>query len=183
MLCPRDQSFLLHQSHLFTDVHICRSCRGLWIGMDKLGLCLDCGTDHGQVSLVAGRNHSWPVCPRCNERRLTPKSIHGISADVCHACKCVWLDAGEMEAILRWHRRRKPLVRAGGVKPKAAGASTIQTVQPVVPDAGTASTGLGVAGDVAEALLSGFADSSESALEGAAALVEFLGSAAFELFS
>jgi Zn-finger nucleic acid-binding protein len=40
-----------------------------------------------------------PVCPKCDEG-LFILAFKGVEVDFCHRCRGVWLDAGELEALV-----------------------------------------------------------------------------------
>ena len=69
-------------------------------------------------------------CPACTRTLLLPKTHSGIEVDVCPNCRGIWLDAGELEHILRRYRRTKAPSKvgeragdiAGGIAGEAAGA-------------------------------------------------------------
>lgn len=41
-----------------------------------------------------------PVCPKCDIKMIV-LSMHDVEIDMCHRCRGVWLDAGELEEIVR----------------------------------------------------------------------------------
>ena len=45
-----------------------------------------------------------PHCPKCSGR-LEPYTFEAVALDRCHECGGIWLDRGELEAIVRKIRR------------------------------------------------------------------------------
>lgn len=39
-------------------------------------------------------------CPRCQGAALEERERDGVVIDVCHACRGVWLDRGELEKLI-----------------------------------------------------------------------------------
>lgn len=39
-------------------------------------------------------------CPRCNDHTLRKKQHASIEVDICERCKGIWLDRGELDAVL-----------------------------------------------------------------------------------
>ncbi|MCX7824038.1 MAG: zf-TFIIB domain-containing protein [Verrucomicrobiae bacterium] len=41
-----------------------------------------------------------PVCPKCDVALLLAR-LRDVEVDVCHRCRGLWLDAGELESLMR----------------------------------------------------------------------------------
>ena len=41
-----------------------------------------------------------PVCPKCDVALLLAR-LHDVEVDVCHRCRGLWLDAGELRSLMR----------------------------------------------------------------------------------
>ena len=40
------------------------------------------------------------ICPRCNKHSLEEQQKGGIIIDICHECRGIWLDHGELERLI-----------------------------------------------------------------------------------
>ncbi|MBI5818427.1 MAG: zf-TFIIB domain-containing protein [Verrucomicrobia bacterium] len=49
----------------------------------------------------------WLHCPKCGQR-LSQEHYGKVEVDVCAACKGLWLDANELEAILQGAKSSNP---------------------------------------------------------------------------
>ena len=121
MNCPIDNSPLVPQKHRSMDMHMCYSCRGVWVGETDL---------HGHVKnrnalklaqtatsrpTQRGRHIRLLNCPRCEQRPMIRRNIDDIEVDICRSCNHLWLDAGELEAIVHWHRKRQQKMGLAGI--------------------------------------------------------------------
>ncbi len=52
------------------------------------------------------------LCPRCTDTETEAQSVAGVEIDRCPTCHGIWLDALELESLMR--RDIKPLLEADG---------------------------------------------------------------------
>ncbi|MBN1512836.1 MAG: zf-TFIIB domain-containing protein [Phycisphaerae bacterium] len=52
------------------------------------------------------------LCPKCENKEMETQSVAGIEIDRCPECHGIWLDALELESLLK--RDIKPLLEADG---------------------------------------------------------------------
>ena len=179
MQCPKDRAVLLSYSHGAAEFQTCDLCHGMWFSKDQLRHCLQQGIflpSHRLMVATAKRTKASSMqlnCPQCGNSRLVARQIDGIEIDLCPGCKGIWLDAGELQLILQWHRKRAKAT--AGTK-----ASTANDIADVLLE-GVADADF--IGDLAEVIGEAFSKTPELAGEAAAALVEFLGEALSGLFS
>jgi hypothetical protein len=101
------------------EVDHCQTCRGTWFDAGELELVAElAGSPPGRLAEVishAGQGSSRRPCPRCG-RKMRLVRLAGASpveVDRCPAGHGVWLDAGELGALVRaFAGREDPAVAA-----------------------------------------------------------------------
>ena len=116
--CPRDGSALTARVAEDTELHVCPRCAGVWIDLDALVRLLGDGPRmdglalHPLATPAAGRGSSDELdfgsalaCVRCggDTRRHFYGQTQDIVVDSCEQ-HGMWLDGGELNAILRYAR-------------------------------------------------------------------------------
>jgi uncharacterized protein len=112
MDCPRCKVALnagkIEAGGLNLDAQNCAECTGHWINLEDL---------RAVENVVDVRLVKWRhlpgfetqgrilFCPRCGDTKPMDKVVsqrdQRVVMDVCHSCRGVWLDYGELEAIQR----------------------------------------------------------------------------------
>jgi Zn-finger nucleic acid-binding protein len=180
MYCPRDLSLLVTENRQAVNLHACRSCRGLWISLEHLHRHFQSGARAVPVKMMsASKGVSLKVwCPQCRAP-LVGKMMEGVEVDICHACKGIWLDAGELEAIVKWHRQR----RAAKTNKRSRGAGLMDSVgDGLVDGAIDVAFDSDFVSEVASGVGNLLEKTPELAGEAAGALLEFLGAALDGIF-
>ena len=96
MICPACNKNLLIMEFQGVELDFCPSCKGCWLDQGELELIL-----HENVEIPTGRKGSRR-CPHCR-KKMTAGLLPGtpVEADICAAGHGMWLDSGELEAIIR----------------------------------------------------------------------------------
>lgn len=107
--CPRDSTPLHEASDSRAHLYACKSCEGVWIGPED-------------VKRVAGSSDPYDRLPSAVERLAIDDTAHcccegkplmrtlerdDVRIDICPECGALWLDRGELQALLD-NRPRKP---------------------------------------------------------------------------
>lgn len=99
MYCPRDHTDLLPKKYKQHQVHHCPSCKGLWLPKDIVPSLLSSSVN-GRIRILQHTRDSPLTCPNQCAGLLEMK-VNGILIDVCPTCDGVWLDRGEIKAVLK----------------------------------------------------------------------------------
>lgn len=94
ILCPRDANELVEHSDTTLPVLHCNACTGAFIR----GLPIHDFQSNG----ARQRREEWDreiVCPEHKEK-MDSLTVKGVTIDICAKCGGVWLDGGEIEALL-----------------------------------------------------------------------------------
>lgn len=88
------------------EIDECRACYGLWFDHKELGQILASGKIPSRLlskktvpSSVRLRPEGTRPCPRCS-KVLDTSVIEGVTVDLCHDCKGLFLDSGELNQFL-----------------------------------------------------------------------------------
>lgn len=111
--CPADGSTLEDNAYESVRFHACATCHGLWFTEAALRRAPGAGVEspfagHARPR-AAAKTKGTPVrraCPDCAGTELKARKVEGVEVDVCPGCHGVWVDAGELDAVLRWKRGR-----------------------------------------------------------------------------
>lgn len=99
MYCPRDKTNLIAKDIKHHQVNYCSSCKGLWLPGDIVPSLLS-SSANGRIRNLQHTTGSPLSCPgQC--ATLLEMRINGIVMDVCPSCGGVWLDRGEIEAVVK----------------------------------------------------------------------------------
>jgi len=110
MTCPRCSGTLqatsLRDLGIIHDVHRCSECEGLWVGPSRMR-DISMTVDQRLIELrhlpSADEQQTPMKCPACEGgvvmRKVVSPRDANVLMDVCPACRHVWLDRGEREAI------------------------------------------------------------------------------------
>ncbi|MFH0907298.1 MAG: zf-TFIIB domain-containing protein [bacterium] len=101
MFCPACKAMMVVLELHDIEVDYCPACRGCWLDAGELGLILrgDTGFDH--APLLRDVRKSGRRCPVCSVRmREALFAESGVRVDHCPMRHGIWLDAGELKAII-----------------------------------------------------------------------------------
>ena len=96
MICPACKNHMLVMEFEDVELDFCPACKGCWLDQGELALILRENVD------FAAERKSARRCPHCRKKMragLLPGTP--VEADLCAAGHGMWLDAGELEAIIR----------------------------------------------------------------------------------
>lgn len=111
MKCPRDGTALDRVNVLGTELDKCHHCDGLWLDhgeMDRLAAAKVSDVEdrlerqYGDPKVEPGEVSDYMRCPRCEGRlqRAQYTYIKPVKIDRCESCLGVWVDDGELDAIV-----------------------------------------------------------------------------------
>jgi Zn-finger nucleic acid-binding protein len=112
MKCPRDGTPLERVRLLRVDLDKCHACDGLWCDAGEIEQLIS--REMSQVEEALERKYGDPdvtatdvgggtmQCPRCEAplQHYAYAGIVDVELDRCESCAGVWLDTGELDAIL-----------------------------------------------------------------------------------
>lgn len=106
-MCPRCREELIIVEFRGIEVDHCLSCKGTWFDAGELELVAElAGTQPGRLESVlraAGGEVGKLRCPRCRGKMIVSAIGVGqpIEIDRCPNGEGIWLDAGELAAVVR----------------------------------------------------------------------------------
>ena len=112
MKCPHDGTTLAAVSIAGVDLDKCHKCDGLWFDRGELERLRDSKMTeveelleqkYGDPQFEEGETDGYMRCPRCDDGRLqryTYTYMHPVRIDRCSECLGLWLDDGELDAII-----------------------------------------------------------------------------------
>ena len=84
------------------ELDFCFSCKGCWLDAGELGLILHGAPDRPDDLKLDKASRGKRRCPRCGARMLVGCApATGVEVDACPAGHGFWLDAGELEQIVK----------------------------------------------------------------------------------
>lgn len=106
MLCPNCNEPLLVLEYEHVEVDYCDDCRGVWLDPEELALLFE-GEGAWQAalrpasgeSLVKERSKHCPICRTVMHKREAGGTMPVIT-DLCPKGHGLWLDAGELHALI-----------------------------------------------------------------------------------
>jgi Zn-finger nucleic acid-binding protein len=102
MNCPACRASMAILEYNGVDLDFCFSCRGCWLDAGELGLILNGTPDRPEDLKLEKSSRGKRRCPRCGSRmRVGPAPATGVEVDACPAGHGLWLDAGELEQIVK----------------------------------------------------------------------------------
>jgi Zn-finger nucleic acid-binding protein len=128
MKCPRDGAALARVEILGLDLDKCHQCDGLWCDRGELERLRDAKVEgveealerkYGNPQLQKGAVDAHMRCPRCGTARLLEFAytfVSPVRIDRCEQCHGLWLDAGELNAIVGEKKGLDKAVDAGRLK-------------------------------------------------------------------
>ena len=112
MKCPRDGTTLQRVEILEVELDKCHKCDGLWLDPGELKRLRDAKIEgieeviekkYGDPEFEEGAPEGYMRCPKCDDGRLIRffyYYVNPIQVDRCDTCKGIWLDDGELDAII-----------------------------------------------------------------------------------
>lgn len=106
MICPNCNEPLLVLEYEHIEVDYCDDCRGVWLDPEELSLLFsgDAGWEAALrpasgEALVKERDKHCPICRSAMQKRSAGSAMPVIT-DLCPRGHGVWLDAGELHALV-----------------------------------------------------------------------------------
>jgi hypothetical protein len=147
MKCPRDRSILVFSDAGLHPRNKCRQCEGFLVGKEEVLAVLKGKAP--EAAKLAALPESGLACPQDGATMRRVAHL-GVEADVCLQCYSVWLDAGELDQILR-EGKKAGRAKAGAAAAAVAGAAAVAAAaQPAQAQSLLSSIGQGAAEVVAE---------------------------------
>jgi len=120
MKCPTCETVLGRIKYEGVDIEACPECRGVWLDGRRLRHIerrREVIVDEDAARRVTSKPEtpeSQRACPRCTQpmKKYRYGKNKRIIVDQCPACKGIWLDDGELEAIQHAHQRWEEFVQS-----------------------------------------------------------------------
>ncbi len=104
MLCPECNKSMLILEFREIEVDYCPSCKGCWLDEGEMELILDTYREAITTWNIDGGQKGRRKCPRCRTHmHVVPLPDNGPEIDACPAGCGLWLDEGELAAVIRAH--------------------------------------------------------------------------------
>ena len=112
MKCPRDGTALATVSICGMELDKCHKCDGIWFDRGELERLRDAGVHdleevieekYGDPAFEEGAVAEHMRCPRCVDARLRRQNytyVNPVAVDCCEKCYGIWIDDGELNAII-----------------------------------------------------------------------------------
>lgn len=98
--CPRDRTKLVAEKHKDVTVDACPKCKGIFLDKNELKkLTGDADLNKYLRDMVGYDVDSQLLCPSCGGL-MDLEAVRGVEVEVCLTCFGLWLDAGELEALV-----------------------------------------------------------------------------------
>ncbi len=106
MKCPRDNSILEGRGIWEVEGKGCPHCHGTWLSYLEIKKLYEKGALAVPPQVYSKDNVSYEYnhwksniyCPIDNKQMET-YDLHSLQIDICHECKGLWLDEGEIEKL------------------------------------------------------------------------------------
>ena len=111
MKCPRDGTELSRVVSHAIELDKCHRCDGIWFDRGELeqirdakltGVEKEIEAEYGNPTVIRGETSGYMRCPRCEGRlQEVQYTVHRqVRIDRCESCLGIWLDVGELTAIV-----------------------------------------------------------------------------------
>lgn len=98
--CPRDRTKLVPEKHKDVTVDACPKCKGIYLDKNELKkLSGDADLNKYLRDMVGYDVDSQLICPSCGGL-MDMEAVRGVEVEVCLSCFGLWLDAGELDALV-----------------------------------------------------------------------------------
>lgn len=127
MKCPRDGVELARVEILGMVLDKCHKCDGIWCDHEELDKLRDSKIEgieealerkYGDPEYKDGQPEGYMRCPKCGGRLMRQSYTYGnpVSIDRCRECFGVWLDDGELDAIVGTRKELERIARSPRLK-------------------------------------------------------------------
>ncbi len=104
MICPECGKSMLILEYRDIEVDYCPSCKGCWLDEGELELILGKYGDSIASWNPEGGTKGKRKCPRCAVKmHVIPMPEQGPDIDACPSGCGIWLDEGELSAVIHAH--------------------------------------------------------------------------------
>jgi Zn-finger nucleic acid-binding protein len=112
MKCPRDGTPLAKVNLLDLELDKCHKCDGIWFDPGELERLRDLKVEdveeileqkYGDPEFEEGTVDDYMRGPRCSDARLQRQGytyVNPVNIDRCEKCRGIWIDDGELNAII-----------------------------------------------------------------------------------
>ena len=98
--CPRDRTKLVPEQHKDVTVDACPKCKGIFLDKNELKkLTGDADLNKYLRDMVGYDVDSQLICPACGGL-MDAEHVRGVEVEVCLTCFGLWLDHGELDALV-----------------------------------------------------------------------------------
>jgi Zn-finger nucleic acid-binding protein len=98
--CPRDHTKLVAETHKDVTVDACPKCKGIFLDKNELKkLSGDADLNKYLRDMVGYDVDSQLICPSCGGL-MDAEHVRGVEVEVCTTCFGLWLDHGELDALV-----------------------------------------------------------------------------------
>ncbi|HET6406217.1 MAG TPA: zf-TFIIB domain-containing protein [Candidatus Thermoplasmatota archaeon] len=98
--CPRDGTKLVEEKHKDVTVDACPKCQGIFLDKNELKkLSGDADLNKYLRDMVGYDVDSQLLCPSCGGL-MDAEHVRGVEVEVCLTCFGLWLDHGELDALV-----------------------------------------------------------------------------------
>ena len=98
--CPRDRTDLVEEKHKDVTVDACPECQGIFLDKNELKkLTGDADLNKHLRDMTGYDVDSELICPSCGGL-MDIEHVRGVEVEVCLTCFGLWLDHGELDALV-----------------------------------------------------------------------------------
>ncbi len=128
MKCPRDGTELARVEILGLELDKCHQCDGIWCDPGELERLRDAKVEdieealeskYGDPEYKEGDIDAHMRCPRCGDARMMEQFytyVNPVKVDRCERCHGIWVDDGELNAIVGEHTGLSEATDVGKLK-------------------------------------------------------------------
>lgn len=111
--CKKQPMEVTTDSQTQLEVDSCPQCLGIWFDAGELQSFYQSSDLVKRFTPTGGDplHHTYEIsatarrCPRCRKAMERPL-VGGIAVDVCHECRGIWFDYGELQKVTQIYRTR-----------------------------------------------------------------------------
>jgi Zn-finger nucleic acid-binding protein len=104
--CPRCEVLMSKMDFLRTTIDICPNCNGCWLDQNEITQLTRSRGDRAVWLKLTDTKPCSLLCPRCKAKNMQVGRVEvatqakSIEVDECKVCGGLWLDRGELAAVL-----------------------------------------------------------------------------------